>query len=114
MVNFDKVHHLQSYLPRDCRQDRGWLAFLLIMSHVPALEALLTEHVNFSQAEVSLNALQKINHLSSAQAFLLALALHLFNAQNPLPADGLLGLRLLDGNNFTLALHAIRLAHYKP
>lgn len=113
MVNFDKVHHLQSYLPRDCRQDRGWLSFLLIMSHVPALEALLTEHVNFSQAEVNVKALQD-TYLSSAQAFLLALALHLFNAQNQLPADGLLGMRLLDGNNFTLALHAIRLAHYKP
>ena len=45
-----------------------------------------------------------------AESIDVALAFHLFNDSNPLPPDGLAGLRGLDHRNLQLALPSLRLA----
>ena len=100
-----------SRLPDQHINSSQWQALLLILTEVPALRGLI-RHIDFQKSEIAVDLLRRDSrHCSHGEQFLLALALHLYNADNPLPADGLAGLQILDQENFSLSQLAMRIAY---
>lgn len=98
----------QAQLPPDLQTDPYWLSLLLICT-AGKLDWML-RYVNLTTQKIQFDRIERqLGLLSGGEWFLAILALHLFNDNFKLPADGLTNLRLLDDYHFEIALHAIRL-----
>lgn len=100
-------------LPIQHLNDPQWQALLLILTEVPALRGLARGgHIDFQKLEIDAEGMgHAARACSHGEQFMLALALHLFNPDNPLPADGLASLQILDQTNFSMAQLAMRIAY---
>lgn len=103
------VARARKVLPAKLQQDAYWLPLVLIFLNVPALRGLMA-CLDFQREVIDYAGLdRRARGLSSGEAFMLELALHIFLPHNKLPSNGLLNMNLLDPRNFELALAAIRL-----
>lgn len=107
-----EIDALLSQLPPHLRDSQQWRALLIIFYNVPRLNELIPRYIDLPRAEVhALTFWNKMfGYLSFTEVFMATLAFHLFNAQYPLPADGLNSMRHLDHHNLEIALAALRTA----
>lgn len=98
-------------LPDRLKRDNYWLPCALIFRAV--FPGLIPVYFDFAERLIDIPRFnEKQRGLSHGEAVLVDLAFHLFNDNNPLPNNSLLGLRALDNFHFELAMLAIRLAHH--
>lgn len=101
---------LMAHVPAQLRRDPYWRSMLFIFQQQPYLKDYLTpEYFDFEQETAEIDKLRKLP-ISSGLAYLVDLALHLFNHHNAL-AGGLDGLGNLDKANYEIALKAIDLRY---
>jgi hypothetical protein len=104
------LEETRALLPPHLRDDRYWLPCTLIFHAV--LPAFIPGFFNFQQDKIDIPRFNgEIDGLSHGEDVLVGLAFHLYKDSNPLPADGLTNLRVLDKFHFELAMLAIRLSH---